>query len=242
VLAGQPEPPRYFARMKTLNRDGAPPQRTEAPRRLSVADLPQLLDANTAVVDARSSATFASGYIRGTINIPAGRSFSTWAGWLLDPERDVVLIADGENRARELTLELSLIGLDRVVGWVTSDALQEWVAAGHTMQSVPRVDAPGLAAMEDAEIVDVRAASEWNAGHIPGARHIFLGDLLDAADELPRDRPLVIACQGGSRSSIAASLLRANGFQNVINFSGGFAEWERAGLPVESSPAVAASA
>jgi hydroxyacylglutathione hydrolase len=106
---------------------------------------------------------------------------------------------------------------------------------------VRTIDARGLEALDDAVVVDVRADSEWNEGHIPGARHIFLADLVDEADELPRDRPVVIACQGGSRSSIGTSLLRARGFENVINFSGGFAEWQRIGLPVETDDAAAPS-
>jgi len=235
VLAGQPEPPRYFGRMKLLNRDGPPPRRTQAARRLDVNELAAMLDSSSAtVVDARSSARFAAGFIPGTINIPGGRSFTTWAGSLLAHDRDMVLIADDGSDADALTRELSLIGFDRVVGWAASDVIEAWRALGRTLDRVRALDARALAALDEAQVIDVRASSEWEAGHIPGARHIFLGDLLDEAEELPRDRPLVVACQGGSRSSIGASLLRARGFTNVINFSGGFAEWRNAGLPVET--------
>jgi hydroxyacylglutathione hydrolase len=100
---------------------------------------------------------------------------------------------------------------------------------------VRTLGARDVAGMHDAMVIDVRAQDEWDAGRIPGARHLFLGDLPDATDDLPRDRPLIIACQGGSRSSIGASLLRARGFDNVINFSGGFAEWQQSGFPVETT-------
>ena len=89
----------------------------------------------------------------------------------------------------------------------------------------------------DVEVIDVRGQSEWEAGHIPGARHLFLGDLMDRARSLPHDRPLVVVCQGGTRSAIAASLLHSLGYSNVLNFSGGLAEWQGAGLPVETDEA-----
>ena len=238
VLAGQPEPPRYFGRMKMLNRDGPPPRQTADLRRLDVNDVAAKLKGHDAtVVDTRSSARFAAGFIPGTINIPAGRSFTTWAGSLLSPDRDTILIAESEAHARALVRELSLIGLDCVPGWAGADAIDAWQSAGREIGRVRAVDANALAELDDVEIIDVRAESEWAGGRIPGSRHIFLGDLLDESENLPRDRMLVIACQGGSRSSIGASLLRARGFTNIINFTGGVAEWRKAGLPVETDGA-----
>ena len=236
VLAGQPEPPRYFSRMKLLNRDGAPPFPPVLPRRVDAPALAQALESPEAstVVDTRGSQEFAAGFIPGTINIPAGTSFLTWAGSLLSPERDVILLVDGgEHRARQLARQLALIGLDRVVGWGGAALFDEWRAAQRPVEYVRSVEAGHVAAL-DAAIIDVRGHAEWDAGHIPGARHIFLGDLLDAAGDLPRDRPIVVSCQGGTRASIGASLLRAHGFSNVVNFSGGFAAWRGAGLPVET--------
>ena len=242
VLAGQPEPPKYFGRMKLLNRDGAPKRAETALALLDDAGLAaRLADGAAMIVDTRSSAAFATGFIPGTINMPAGRSFTIWAGSLLPPDGDIILIADDESRARALGRELSLIGLDRVIGWADAEVVDRWQRGGRRLNRVRTIGTRELAALEAAVVVDVRAETEWNEGHIPGARHIFLGDLVDTLDELPRDRPLVIACQGGSRSSIGTSLLRARGFENVINFSGGFTEWQRAGLPIETDDAAAPS-
>jgi hydroxyacylglutathione hydrolase len=242
VLRDQPEPPRYFARMKFLNRDGPPAVSTGAWSELDVAGLAALLsDRKTTVIDTRASVAFTAGFIPGTVNIPGARSFTTWAGSLLDPESDIALLAESDGRARALRRELSLIGFDRVVAWAPSEMLDRWREAGRPMEPVRTVAARELSTMRDAQIIDVRAESEWNEGHIPGAQHIFLGDLTCAADELRRDRPLVIACQGGSRSSIGASMLRARGFTNVINFSGGVTEWQKAGLPVETADVTAPS-
>lgn len=238
VLAGQPEPPRYFGRMKALNRDGPPPRRATELQRVDIKALASILDDHdhrqTTIVDTRPSARFAAGFIPGTINIPAGRSFTTWAGSLLSPDRDTILVADNETQAREIVRELSLIGLDRVAGWGGTEIVEAWRRAGRDVDRVRVVDANALAELDGIEVIDVRAESEWEGGRIPGSRHIFLGDLLDESDTLPRDRMLVIACQGGSRSSIGASLLRARGFTNIINFTGGLAEWRKAGLPVET--------
>ena len=242
VLAGQPEAPKYFGRMKRLNRDGPPPSAATSLHELDSGTLAARLDAgDSTVVDTRSSVAFTTGFIPGTINIPGGRSFTNWAGSLLSSDRHIILIAENESRARALARELSLIGIGRVHGWSDAKVVSRWQGAGHRLQRAQTVHSRDLATLDEPVVIDVRAASEWDAGHIPGARHIFLGDLIDAADELPRDRPLVIACQGGSRSSIGSSLLRAHGFENVINLSGGFAEWQEAGLPVETGDATASS-
>ena len=241
VLAGQPEAPKYFGRMKFLNRDGPPPRASASLTALDVGALASRLADGATVIDARASAAFTAGFIPGTINIPGGRSFTTWTGSLLSPEGDIVLITEGETRGRALARELSLIGLDRVTGWADAEVIDRWRDAGRPLHRARTISSLDLATLDDAMVVDVRAESEWNEGHIPGARHIFLADVPDVANELPRDRPLVVACQGGSRSSIGASLLRARGFENVINFSGGFAEWQRAGLPVEIADAEAPS-
>jgi hydroxyacylglutathione hydrolase len=240
VLAGQPEPPRYFGRMKLLNRDGQLAAQTADMSRVDAARLARAMDGDPAptVIDARSSSSFADGFIPGTLNIPAGRSFITWAGSLVEPANDVVLlVSGGESQARALARQLSLIGIDRVIGWADASLFSEWRAQRRPVDRARLIGARELTSLEGAEIIDVRGRSEWDAGHIPGARHLFLGDLPDVARGLPHDRPLVVACQGGTRSSIAASLLRAMGYSNVINFTGGFTEWASAGLPVETASA-----
>ena len=86
---------------------------------------------------------------------------------------------------------------------------------------------------DDVQVVDVRGASEWDAGHLPGVVNIPLGQLTDRLAELAPDIPVVVHCQGGGRSAIAASILKANGFSEVVNLTGGFGEWKKVGLPVE---------
>lgn len=234
VLAGQPEPPRYFARMKSLNRDGPPamPARGE----LAQLDVTALRGALTSkvVIDARPSVEFARSHIPGSMSIPFGTSFATWAGTLLDPDRDVVLLADDETRIENARRMLALIGFDRVVGWAGRTARADW-AATDGLASVDQLDPADVAIRNHRTVIDVRGATEWDAGHIPNARHLFLGDLAETSDDLPRDLPIALHCQGGTRASIAASMLQAKGFTNVATLKGGMDAWNAAHLPVERS-------
>src|SRR5262249_57182623 len=92
-----------------------------------------------------------------------------------------------------------------------------------------------------AYVIDVRSTAEWQAGHIPGATHIPLGELPRKASVVPRERPVIVHCQGGARSAIAASLLQAERVAAVLNLAGGFNEWRAAGLPVKEQPTAPAA-
>lgn len=164
----------------------------------------------------------------GTINIPLTRSFPTWAGSVLPYDADIYLIGDDERATIEATHDLSLIGLDRVAGRFTRQVIERWRAGGGAVASTPRVDAASLAAELRAgtvTVIDVRDESEWNAGHLEGAIHLPLATLAGRLGEIPRGRRIVVHCQAGSRSAIAASLLTAAGIPDVVNFAGGIAGW-----------------
>jgi hydroxyacylglutathione hydrolase len=239
VLEGQPEPPRYFAMMKRINKEG-PRALGGLPRAkpIPAEGVAEVLDRGELVVDTRSSAEYATGHLPGSINIPFNNSFTTWAGWVLPYDRDIYLIsAKPEGRHSELALrDLAMIGLDRVAGSFGLDALGAWTRAGRTLARFGRISARELAERLDAgaaTVVDVRSRSEWEAGHIPGVVNIPAGEIADRIGQLPSSRPLVVHCQGGTRSAIAASLLDAHGLGQVLDLPGGFTEWESAGLPVE---------
>jgi hydroxyacylglutathione hydrolase len=233
VLAGQPEPPAYFAEMKRVNRDGPPASGTMPMP--SPAD-PSLLTTilgdrkNGLIVDIRSPGAFAAGHVPGTINIPPGTSFLTWAGSLLPYDCDFFVIAGSAEAAAVAVRELSLIGLDRMAGWFSAESVAP-LAVGRVRQ----IGATALAAhvqLGDVTVVDVRNQYEWDAGHLPGAIHLPLGQLRARASEIPEGRPIVVQCQGGIRSAIGSSVLLAHGWPRVINLSGGFAEWAREGHAV----------
>jgi len=234
VLADQPEPPRYFAVMKTLNRDGPPPAppRTDVPE-LSLAALERALSGDAVVVDVRATADFAAGHIPGVLNLPVGSSFATWAGSLLPYDRDLVLLADDARRIAKARHGLVLIGLDRVVAAGGQAVREAWSAKHGALQRVSQLDVKQLAKASGRRVLDVRRATEWREGHMPSAEHFYLGDLAALSRDLPRDTPIAVHCQGGTRSAIAASLLQAEGFTNVANVPGGIQAWTAAGLPVK---------
>jgi len=236
VLAGQPDPPRYFAEMKRINRDG-PRIRGDAARPPAVDGpaLARALAEGAPVVDTRAARVYADRAIPGTLNIPANRSFATYAGSLLPYDRDFYLIAE-ERGAGELLRTLAGIGLDRVAGCAGTDLLEQWQAAGREVATTARLDlrqtADALAAGRGA-VLDVRSRAEWAAGHLPGAVNLPLGELEQRLGEVPGARPLIVQCQTGARAAIAASLLKARGLADVLLYVGGFAEWSAAGQPVE---------
>jgi hydroxyacylglutathione hydrolase len=212
------------------------------PPLLDITHLDALLTSSVSIVDTRPADQFAAGLIPNAINIPFNKSFNTWAGWLLPYSADVYLIADASD-VEAMVRDLAMIGIDRVAGYFSTDIVREWRAAGRTLDTIAQrtpADVAAMTADSEVTVLDVRGASEYEAGHLPGVRNIPVGYLTEHLDELPRETPLVLHCQGGARSAIAASVLRANGFANVLNMTGGFAAWEGAGLPTERGAAGAA--
>jgi len=243
VLAGQPEPPKYFAEMKRINREG--PRILGGftrPRHLDEEKLARLVEAGETVVDTRPAAQYALEHVPGTINIPLNRSFNTWAGWLLDYDRDFWLIVSDDSHALidEAVRDLAMIGLDRVGGYFTAGAIETWATEHRQIDTVRHIrpgELVGMMERGEVAVVDVRGAAEWEAGHLPGVPNIPLGYLSERLDEIPRDRPVVVQCEAGGRSAIAASVLQAHGIQNVANLSGGFRAWAADGHPVEKAEA-----
>lgn len=237
VLDGQPEPPAYFARMKRINAVGAPPlppriEHTDAGLRAAVRN-------GALAVDVRPAAAFAAGHFAGSLNVPLGKSFLTWAGSVIPVDRDLVLVAapDARQLATVAARELPLIGFDRVLGELAPGDLTELEIPISTLNIVPAASL-GAAANGDRLVLDVRNRSEWNEGHVPGAVHIPLAELASRVEELrdESDRPIAVHCQGGSRSAVAASVLLAAGFTEVANVEGGYAAWARAGNRPATGP------
>jgi hydroxyacylglutathione hydrolase len=228
VLEGQPEPPAYFARMKARNAVGPRPARQVGPA--SEPALRAAIVRGALAVDVRPSHDFASGHLARSINVPLGSSFLTWAGSVVPDNRDVVLVSTPPLRAAadHAARELRLIGLDRVLGVLAPERL---VDGREELVTLPTVAADELAvaARRGITVLDVRNRSEWEEGHVPGARLLPLPELTARIEELRGVGPVAVHCQGGSRSAVAASVLAANGFDEVSNVEGGFAAWVRAG-------------
>jgi hydroxyacylglutathione hydrolase len=231
LLAGQPEPPKYFAMMKRINKEGAAILNgIPVPAKQAAADLTGAI-AEAIVVDTRSAEAFAAGHIAGTINIPHNGSFTNWAGWFMPYDKPFYVIT-AESNIDTLTRDLISIGLDNIAGYFDLTVLD-----GTKLQSYKVAQAAELAdsiAAGKATLVDVRNQTEWDEGHIPQAKHIMLGYLTERVTEVPiaNGYPVVVQCRTGARSAIAASILQANGVENVINMMGGITEWEADQLPL----------
>jgi hydroxyacylglutathione hydrolase len=235
LLEGQPEPPRYFAVMKRVNKEGPSLLHGHAlPERLPFNRLEEVLEEGGPIIDTRPAGVFAANHIPGTISIPHDTSFINWAGWLIEYDRPYYLIVD-QHSVNDVIRDLGAIGLDNCGGYYETSAIEAWATSGHELecyniafptQVVPDVEQGSVT------VVDVRSRTEWEEGHIPGAIHIMLGYLVERLAEIPVDKPIIVQCRIGRRSAIGASLLQANGIDAVTNLMGGIRDWELADLAI----------
>ncbi|MGA8530439.1 MAG: rhodanese-like domain-containing protein [Acidobacteriaceae bacterium] len=237
VTADQPDAPPYFTMDAVLNTRERPTLEATLQQELQplALDVFLALAAEGAqVLDARQPDEFAAGHLAGALNIGLNGQYATWAGTVLDPARSILLIAD-PGREQEAALRLGRIGFDRVRGYLDG-GMTALADRSDLLSFVSRVMAPevatDLASTAPPFLIDVRAPREWSARHIQGSRNLPLSRLRDQLGEIPRDRPVVVHCAGGYRSSIAASLLQQNGFTGVLEMTGGLAAWDAASLPV----------
>jgi hydroxyacylglutathione hydrolase len=136
------------------------------------------------------------------------------------------VIVDERTNVSDVARDLALIGLDRMQGYFGEDVVRMLGDAEQTT-SIKTAEMVELANSNDAVVIDVRNNSERQAGHVPGTIHIPLGELAARADELPRDQPIAVHCQGGGRAAIGASVLQSLGFEQVLHVKGGYTEWEK---------------
>jgi hydroxyacylglutathione hydrolase len=235
MLAGQPEPPKYFAQMKKVNKLGpALLNRLPVPANFDRRMLDAVVADGGQVFDLRNRGQFAFSHVPGTVNVPAdNNTYVTFLGWLVDYERPVYLLLPSIDSEGAILADLRSIGIDYVPGYFSPEV------AAHNTQALPVITARELAkqlSQNPLEIIDVRGKSEFAAKHIAGARHMPLGYLADRLHEIPRDRMVITQCASGYRSQIAASLLQANGFENVVTLNEGEECWSKF-LPTESGVA-----
>ncbi len=231
LLHDQPEVPPYFARMKRLNRDGAPILgRLPQPPLLDPDAFQGAVEQGAILIDTRPPLAFARGHIAGALNIPFSPRFAHWAGWLLPDNRPLLLVTPPEN-LDALVRHLIRVGLDNLAGYIPR--VEGYAPAG--LQTVPLLNADEAYAQwrQGAQVLDVRSRAEYQQAHIPNAQNLFVGYLPQQLKHVPRDAPVIVQCRTGERSSIASSILQAHGYTNIFNLVDGIVGWQERGYPLE---------
>ena len=232
LLTDQPEPPKYFAKMKELNKVDRP-LLTQVPtiKELSAAELKAAMDKGVKLIDTRNKLDFEKGFIEGSINIQGNNSFATWMGWFVNYNEPFILLA-APSQMDDLTRKLMRIGLDNIHGFVDAAKISE--LTNGVLSTSKMVSITDVKANTTAQVIDLRGAAEYNSGHIAGATNVFIGTLLQNLAKVPKDKPVIIHCQGGDRAAIGYSLLVKEGYTNVSNYSPGINEWIKEAQPLES--------
>lgn len=207
--------PDYYAHMAPINRAGPPvfgavpiaPAMTAEETAVAIADGARL-------VDTRIGSSFAGVHVPGSLCVPLEPSFAAYVGWLLPFATPVVLVVETHEALVEASTQLHRIGWDRVLGHLEG-GVAAWAASGRETASYPAMSVEELVAEirrgDAGDVVDVRQRTEWDAGHLEGSRHVFVGDVPDEDDAFSRSVRSTIVCASGYRSSMVASLLARDG-------------------------------
>jgi hydroxyacylglutathione hydrolase len=237
VTADQPDAPAYFTYDAVLNTQERPTLDEALARQLNPLTIDRVLELQAAgaqVLDTRDPVEFAAAHLAGSINVGLDGQYATWAGTVLDRTNPIIIIA-APGRVNESAVRLGRIGFDHVAGFL-KDGMESLASRPELTTTIEHVSAPYAAEIMSSKdaplILDVRAPLEREQKYIVGSVNIPLSRLREGAATLPRNRPLLVYCGGGYRSSIAASLLKRNGFDRVSEIAGGIAGWEAAKLPI----------
>jgi hydroxyacylglutathione hydrolase len=221
--------PPYFLRLRSVNQRGArlygvkPPELTP----LSVDEFRSQNAVGAIVIDVRPFVDFARGHIPGVISIALRPAFASWLGWIVPAERPLLFVRAPDQDERDLVEQCLKIGYENLGGELEG-GMDAWRSAGLPVSTIAirQVNEE----LQGAPL-DVRQASEWASGHIPGARHVELGSVMASAGLIPPG-PLTIYCGHGERAMTAASLLEAQGRGSVAVLDGGFDAWQNASRPI----------
>ena len=233
VTADQPEAPAYFAHDAILNRQERPSLDESIGETMNSLNLDEVLASQAAgaqILDVRDPIEFAGAHLKGALNVGIDGKYATWAGTILKKDRPIVVVAD-PDRVEEAIVRLGRIGFDHVEGYLNGgmSALQD---RPDLVAQTKRVSVQALQELNGGTaIIDIRTPKEWEVGHIEGCINIPLNHLEERLDEVPATGNVVVQCQGGYRSAIAASLLAREGRENVMDLVGGYKAWTASKRP-----------
>ena len=226
--------PRYYSQMRSLNQRGAPlmGSRPSQPLALSVAELDEWLVQGALIVDVRDAEDFRASHVPASVAVGATGNVSGWVGWLVGPERPLVLLAHdgapGAAQISEATAQLARIGYDRVVGYLEG-GVAAWSEAGRDTTTYQTTSAANLAERLDADelltVADVREVAEWHAGHIPGSVNVPVHAIPLTDLDVPRTLPLAVHCGHDYRATLGASLFERAGYHDILVVTDGWEAW-----------------
>jgi len=232
ITEGQSPQPRYFEYDSVRNREERPLLDDNVPPSLDLHEVLRRAAGGAILLDTREAAEYARGHLSGAVNIGLEGRFAEGAGQVFPPDRDIILVGD-TSLAQESRIRLARVGFDRVIGQL-DDVASVFTRFPHLFETAARFTPVQLAELLNDEpglqIVDVRNPGETEEGIVPGAQEIPLPTLTESLENLDPRVPVITYCASGYRSLIAASLLRAVGFENVGDLLGGYQAWDEAGL------------
>ncbi len=234
ALSTAPPEPTYYKRMKKLNAKG-PEVLGNLP---SVRSLPpkvfaeRIKQGDALLIDTRSMLAFGGGHIEGALNIGGSPELSIWAGWLLDPDKPILLVLESDHELEKVIQLFVRTGYTNFAGYLVG-GMKSWDNAGLPIIEVNQMTVHKLHESNgNLQIVDVRSPDEWKEGHIPNAKHIFLPELDKRSKELSHSKPVVVYCNSGYRASLGTSIVQRLGF-DARNVPGSWQAWRNAQYPVE---------
>ncbi len=236
VLEGAPPAPRHYPRLKKINARGPEVQNgLPAVTPLTTHQFREMKGDKVNLLDTRSIFDFSGGHIEGAMNIAWRDELSVWGGWMLDPDKPILLVLEDDESLEKVVRLLWRVGFDQFAGYLAG-GMARWANAGFPKISLPHMTVHQLkdeVGRDGLQVLDVRDDEEWKSGHIEGARHFFAAGLYECDPEgLKRGAPVATYCATGFRAMIAASILQARGFEKVHSVPGSITAWRNANYPL----------
>jgi glyoxylase-like metal-dependent hydrolase (beta-lactamase superfamily II)/rhodanese-related sulfurtransferase len=237
LLTGMPEAPDHFSRCSAINGKGP----------ALVKDLPvvnplapekfwELKKNGHMVIDVRDYTAFGGAHIPGSFHLDLAGNFSTFAGWILPPDKSLLLVGNNEEEIHRACVQLRRVGLEQVVGWLEG-GIHSWSIKALPLEHLPQISVHELKERleqgKDTMVIDTRGKREWDEYHIAGTVHIPAPDCRTRYREVETQKPAAVLCNTAHRSSLAASILQQHGLTNLCVVTGGMTAWRAAGYSGE---------